>query len=395
MNILAFDLPNCNHQNLLALCESGHDVYRCVYGDQSYLISLGVQTLPELDYTEFQKYPQSEKVRVVRQVMGIANIDVIIVTDPQMGFLCEELKYDDVTYIGPSSYVMDMEVNKVQAMEFVASCGVTVPAIRGRFMSDNFDSHAWSKPLVIKPVRLWNPAIVSYQGQDDDLKAKLQSEYPHEIFIQEYVDTTWESSINYTIIGDEYLITAIKHDGNIELNYGVAERDWYTDVFMVDLPPESEQIVRQAGEKILSKLCGMFPGNHEGTLTGFVIDSDWYFGEWNVRRSMHNSIPSYMTGDAWLRAMQGDMQIYRQAWHNKRLIQVVAHTTSEYADTERYPIELHDTYPEIHPPAGLRADYVTCSGGVIISTESEHRSVMDKFISELESTTNFKANRPY
>lgn len=392
MNILAFDLPNCNHQNLVKLVESGHDVYRLAYGDQSYLTSLGIKTLPGFDYMEF--LAQCGKTDIIKQIISDHGIDIVIVTDPVMGFLSEELRYE-VTYIGPSTYVSNMETDKIQAMEFVKSCGVSVPEVLATYQSDQFDSLSWSKPIVIKPARRWSPAIICYEGQDSELRVALDQEYPHEIFLQEYVDTTWESSINYTIIGDEYLITAIKHDGNIERNYGVSSRDWYTDVYMVDLDPHREQIVRTAGEKILSKLSGLYPGNHEGTITGFVIESDWYFGEFNIRRSMHNSIPSYMTGDAWLTAMQGDMSTYRQAWSDKRLIQVVVHTTPEHSESERYPIELHDTYSEIHKPAGLKSDFTTCSGGVIISTESEHRSVMDKFISDLESTTNFKANRPY
>ncbi len=392
MNILAFDLPNCNHQNLLALCESGHGVYRCAHGDQSYLESLGVKTLPGLKYSDFIKMPN--KSDVVRRHIAQADIDVIIVTDPVMGFLSDELR-SEIPYIGPSTYASNLETDKTQAMAFVASCGVSVPDILGTFQSDTFDSSPWHKPLVIKPSRQWSPAQVCYQGQDAQLAQALRSEYPHEIFLQEYVDTTWETSINYTIIGDEYLITVIKHDGNIEHNYGVTPREWYTDVFMTDLDPDREQIVRTAGDKILQKLVKTLPGNHEGTITGFIINDDWYFGEFNIRRSMQNSIPTYLDGDAWLSAMLGDMDTYRQSWHNRKIIQVVAHTTSEYIQSERYPIELHDTYPEIHKPAGLLSDFRTSSGGVIISTESEHRDVMAKFISELESTTNFKANRPY
>ena len=392
MNILAFDLPNCNHQNLVKLCESGHTVYRCAYGEQSYLESLGIKTLPDWDYMEF--LGAHNKSEIIKNKIHEHQIDIVIVTDPVMGFLSDKLRYD-VTYIGPSTHVSNMETDKIQAMEFVASCGVSVPKVTGTYQSDNFDSRRLSKPLVVKPSRRWSPAIICHEGQDDLLAETLNKEYPHEIFTQEYIDTTLETSINYTIIGDEYLITVIKHDGNIEQNYGVLSRDWYTGVYMTDLSPEHEQIVRTAGEKILSELSKIYPGNHEGTITGFIIGSDWYFGEFNIRRSMHNSIPSFLSGDAWLSAMQGDMQTYSDAWHNVRLIQVVIHTTVEYAESERYPTELHDKYPEIHLPAGLKSDYTTSSGGVIIACEAEHRVVMDKFISELESNTRFIANRPY
>jgi carbamoylphosphate synthase large subunit len=337
---------------------------------------------------------KANKVHIVRDIINKHRIDIVIVTDPVMGFLSDELKYD-VAYIGPSTHVSNMETDKIQAMEFVASCGVSVPKLLGRYRSDEFDSYAWSKPLVIKPSRRWSPAIICYKGEDQGLREALAKEYPHEIFLQEYIDTTWETSINYTIIGSEYLITVIKHDGNIERNYGVQSRDWYTDVYMTDLEPVREQIVRTAGEKILSKLSKLYPGNHEGTITGFLIDDNWYFGEFNIRRSMHNSIPSFLSGDDWLRAMQGDMVSYSNVWNDVRLIQVVIHTTSEYAESERYPVELHDRYPEIHLPAGLKSDYTTSSGGVIIATQSEFRDQMDKFITELESSTRFTANRPY
>ena len=110
---------------------------------------------------------------------------------------------------------------------------------------------------------------------------------------------------------------------------------------------------------------------------------------------MQNSIPTYLSGDDWLSAMLSDMDIYRESWHNRKIIQVVAHTTEDYRASERYPIELHDAYPEIHKPVGLLSDFRTQSGGVIISTEAEHRTAMHKFLSELESVSNFTANRPY
>ena len=128
MNILAFDLPNCNHQNLIALCESGHTVYRCAHGDQSYLESLGVKTLQGLNYSDFIKMPN--KSDVVRRHIAQADIDVIVVTDPVMGFLSDELR-SEIPYIGPSTYASNLETDKMQAMAFVESCGVSVPDTLG------------------------------------------------------------------------------------------------------------------------------------------------------------------------------------------------------------------------------------------------------------------------
>lgn len=393
MNILAFDLPYCNHQNLISLVESGHTVYRCAHGDNSYINSLGVKSLPELAYIDFLNSP--DKPGLVKSVIHNYDIDAIVNSDPQEGWIWDEFS-DQITYIGPCSYVSSLEVNKFEALKFVERLGVKIPDILGIFNSREFDSTTWPKPLVIKPVSRYCSTMVCQAGQDDALQIALHKEYPHKIFVQEYIPDTIEISLNYTVINGEYLIYVLKQDGNLEANYGVHRRDyrdWHTDVFAVDLEPDIEQIVLPPAHRIVRELA-TYPGNHEGHISGFVTSEDeFYFGEFAMRRYVHNSMPTYLTGDAWLTCMQDDMDTYSKVWRDRRMIQTIVQTPNKL--TDHYPMHLHNTYPEIYPPVGLKDNFLTSMGGVIISTEEQHRHIMDAFVSDLENTTGFTANRPY
>lgn len=393
MNILAFDLPYCNHQNLVSLVDSGHTVYRCAHGDHSYLNRLGVKSLPELAYMDFLNSP--DKPGLVKRIIDNYDIDVIVNSDPQEGWLWDEFSAE-VTYIGPCSYVSSLEVNKFEGLKFVERCGVKVPEVLGRYNSRDFDSTTWNKPLVIKPVSRYCSTMVCQAGEDVALKIALHKEYPHEIFVQEYIPDTREISLNYTVINGGYLIYVIKQDGNLEPNYGVtrrAVRDWHTDVYAVDLDPEAEQIILTEAHKIVSELA-KYPGNHEGHMSGFLTsEGELYFGEFAMRRYVHNSMPTYISGDAWLACMQGDMETYSKVWRDRRIIQTVVQTLHKL--TDHYPMEFHDRYPEIYPPVGLQDNLLTSMGGVIISTEEQHRHIMDAFVHDLETSTRFTANRPY
>ena len=75
------------------------------------------------------------------------------------------------------------------------------------------------------------------------------------------------------------------------------------------------------------------------------------------------------------------------------MIQTIVQTPNKL--TDHYPMHLHNTYPEIYPPVGLKDNFLTSMGGVIISTEEQHRHIMDAFVRDLENTTGFTANRPY
>ena len=392
MNILAFDLPFCNHHNLVSVVNSGHTVYRCGYGDHSYIESLGVKTLPELEYNDFLY--SEDRHGLVAGVIDKYNIDLIINSDPREGWLWDNFGCD-MPYIGPCSYVSNLEVSRLEGKEFARNSGVKVPDSLGTFHSRDFDSTRWSKPLVVKPVSRYCSTIVCQPGQDAELKEALDLEYPHEIYVEEYLADTREITTNYTVIGGEYIIYVSNHDANCQYNYGPDRRDtrdWHTDVYSVGLDTESEAINQENAEKIVQKLSE-YPGNHEGHLTGYMTqDGEWYFGELGVRRYTHSPIPTLFTGDQWLDCMLGDMSTYRDVWCDKTLIQTIIQTSHP---EDRYPTELHDKYPEIYPPSGLKDDFSTATGAVMISTQTQHRSIMDRFIHDLETSTRFTANRPY
>lgn len=392
MNILAFDLPYCNHHNLVSLVKSGHTVYRCGYGEQSYIESLGVKRVPGFDYHDYLNH--SDKHGVVSNIISDLNIELIINSDPSEGWIWKDF-HSELPYIGPCSYVSSMEVRRMECKEFVQNCGVKVPEILGTFHSRDFDSTKFQKPLVVKPIQRYCSAIVCQPGQDDDLRLALEKEYPHEIYVEEYMANSREVSMNYTIIDGEYLTYVYHYDANCQYNYGPSRRevrDWHQDIYSEPLDPESEQINILNGEKIIAELA-KYPGNHEGHLSGYITpDGEWYFGELGVRRYSHNSVPNLMTGDQWLECMLGDMDTYKSVWQGTEIIQVIIQTS--YPE-DRYPIELHDTYPEIFPPGGLLDTFQTNMGGAIISSLEQNRSVMDRFIHELETSTRFTANRPY
>ncbi len=392
MNILAFDLPYSNHNNLVSLVNSGHTVYRCGYGEQSYLESLGVNRVPGFNYDDYLNHPH--QYGVVSNIISDLNIDIIVNSNPREGWIWKEF-HSDLPYIGPCNFVSNLEVSRMEGKEFAKNCGIKVPQTLGTFHSRDFDSTTWSKPLVVKPVTRYCSTIVCQPGQDPELKKALDSEYPHEIYVEEYLADTREITTNYTVIGGEYIIYVSNYDANCQYNYGPDRRetrDWHADVYSVGLDTESDLINHENVEKIVQKLSE-YPGNHEGHLTGYMTqDGEWYFGELGVRRYTHSPIPTLFTGDQWLDCMLGDMDTYRAVWSDKTIIQTIIQTSHPM---DRYPTELHDKYPEIYPPSGLKDDFSTATGAVMISTQTQHRSVMDAFIHDLETSTRFTANRPY
>ena len=391
MNILAFDMPNINHNNLVSVMKSGHTVYRCGYGDHSYLQSLGVKILPELDHHDFLNNP--DQAGVVQNVISDHNIDMIINSDPSLGWIWDVFS-SDLPYIGPCSFVSNLEVSRLEGKEFAQKSGVKVPDILGTYHSRDFDSTTWSKPLVIKPVKRYCSTIVCQPGQDKELREALEFEYPHQIYVEEYLANTREITTNYTIIDGEYIIYASKYDANCQFNYGPlgrTHREWHHNVFSVTPDSETLAINNINVEKIVSELA-KYPGNHEGHLTGYMTEHGaWYFGELGVRRP-HSGIPTLFTGDEWIECMLGDMDTYRAVWSDRPMIQTIIQTSHS---EDRYPIELHDRYPEIYLPSALKDDFSTVMGSVMISTQEQHRHIMDCFVHDLETSTRFTANRPY
>ena len=108
--------------------------------------------------------------------------------------------------------------------------------------------------------------------------------------------------------------------------------------------------------------------------------------EINVRPDIQNSVPY---GDHWLEAMTGNIDLITP----QQFIKVIPTLGDpSLVSTERYPMELHDLY-EVSPPSSLTSDYLTVSGSCMVV--SSNRSAMDAYVSELESTTNYRVNRPY
>ena len=389
MNIICFDLPNCNFNNLQSLHQAGHTIHTVTYGDTSYIELQGILTVPELGNVYELTLSDLPKIK---KVVTDLDIDVMIVTAPFLGFLHDHFS-SELTYIGPTHQASQLEVSKVYAKEFVRSAGVKVPDILEESVSTEFDSTLWPKPLIIKPSVTWAPAVIVDEGQDDLLSDHFNKAKPYDLFVEEYIHDKIETNVFFTMVNGEYVITHTQRICGEDRNKNVLPREWYFDTFIEPLSPEADVIVRQNAEKLLHKVATL-GGCYEGSLCGFLTSSrEWYFGELNARPDVHNSLPVLMSGDDWLRGITSDVNLIRSYWHNKVLIKAMPTLTDiSLIPTERYPIELHDKY-RVYPPSSLTSDYLTQSGGCVVV--SEHRSAMDAFVTELEAMTNFRVNRPY
>lgn len=389
MNIICFDLPNCNFNNLLSLHQAGHVIHTVTYGDTSYIESRGILTVPELDNV----YELTESdLPVIERTITDLNIDVMIVTAPFLGFLHTAFAHK-LTYIGPSQSASELEVSKIHAKEFVASTGVRVPDILERCLSTEFDSTLWPKPLIVKPSKTWNPAIIVNQGQDDILRKRISEQRCYELFVEEYIHDKIETNVFFTIVNYDFTITHTQRISGEDRNKNVIAREWYFDTFIEALTPEADAIVRFYAERLLTEVAKL-GGCYEGSLCGFLTTKgEWYFGEINVRPDIHNSLPVLMSGNDWLEGITHNIDIIKSYWHNRVLIKAMPTLSDvKLITTERYPIELHEKY-RVYPPSSLTSDYLTQSGGCVVV--SEYRIAMDAFVSELEATTNFRVNRPY
>ena len=389
MNIICFDLPNCNFNNLLSLHQAGHVIHTVTYGDTSYIESQGILTVPELG--NVYELTESDLPKINKVVTEL-DIDVMIVTAPFLGFLHNHFSHR-LTYIGPSHDASQLEVSKIYAKNFVKQSGVKVPEILEISNSTEFDSTLWPKPLIVKPSHTWNPAIIVNQGQDDILTNRINQQHPYELFVEEYIHDKIETNVFFTMVNSEFTITHTQRISGEDRNKNVIAREWYFDTYIEALTPEADAIVRHNAELLLTEVAKL-GGCYEGSLCGFLTSrGEWYFGEINVRPDVHNSLPVLMSGDDWLTGITSDINLIRSYWRDKVLIKAIPTLSDvKLIPTERYPIELHDKY-RVYPPSSLTADYHTQSGGCVVV--SEHRVAMDAFVAELEATTNFRVNRPY
>lgn len=389
MNIICFDLPNCNFNNLLSLHQAGHTIHTVTYGDTSYIQSRGINVVESLG--NVYKLTTTDLPRITQTCQDL-NIDIMIVTAPFLGFLHTEFS-QTLTYIGPTPEASELEVSKTYAKDFVSASGVRVPEILEISDSTEFDSTLWPKPLIVKPTITWSPAVIVNNGQDQLLNDHFDRSNPYELFVEEYIHDKIETNVFYTISQGKYTITHTQRICGEDRNKNVMPREWYFDTFIEALSPEADTIVRKNADMLLTEVAKL-GGSYEGSLCGFLTSGgDWYFGELNVRPDVHNSLPTLMSGDDWLRGMTSDISVIEAHWRDKQLIKAMP-TLSDVnlIPTERYPIELHDKY-RVYEPSSLTSDFLTQSGGCVVV--SEHRSAMDAFVTELEQITNFRVNRPY
>jgi biotin carboxylase len=383
MNVICFDLPNCNFNNLISLYQAGHTVYLVTQADTSYLAQKGITILTDLGSAYTIK---PENLPEIRTLVSELDIEVMIVTMPTLGFLHTEFA-DTLTYIGPSEQASRLETDRIFAKQIARDAKVKTPEELHRCSKSEFDSTLWPKPLIIKPTTLWQSAVIVHDGQDDLLSEYLDNTVEHEIYVEEFITDKIETNVFFVIVNNEFKITHTQQITGEDRNKTIGQdREWYYDTHIEPLYPETDIIVRSHADRLLSEIAKL-GGCYEGSLCGFLTHTgDWYLAEINVRPDIQNSVP---TMDNWLTAMTSNIDLIR----SQQFIKVIPTLTDpNLASTERYPMELHDKY-QVYPPTSLTSDYLTTSGSCMVV--STNRLAMDAYVSELESTTNFRVNRPY
>ena len=383
MNVICFDLPNCNFNNLISLHQAGHTVYLITQSDTSYIASQGITVLSNLGSADNIKRVDLPEIK---QLVARLDIDVMIVTLPTLGFLHTEFS-NTLTYIGPSEVASRLETDRLFAKQIAQTARVKTPEVLHQCSKSEFDSTLWPKPLIIKPTTQWQSAVIVHDGQDHLLSEYFSDTQEHDIYVEEYITNKIETNVFFVIINGEYKITHTQQITGEDRNKAIGQdREWYYDTHIEPLYPETDIIVRSHADRFLTEIAKL-GGSYEGSLCGFLTHTgDWYLAEVNVRPDIHNSIPS---SDNWLTAMTSDIDLIT----TQQLIKVIPTIKNpELIRTERYPMHLHDKY-RVSPPTSLTSDYLTLSGScMVVSTD---RPAMDAYVSELESISNFKVNRPY
>ena len=383
MNVICFDLPNCNFNNLISLHQAGHTVYLITQSDTSYIASKGIRVLSELGsaYTITQA-----NLPEIRKLVDDLEIDVMIVTMPTLGFLHTEFS-DSLTYIGPSAIASQLETHRLFVKDICNVAGVKTPDILHQGSKSEFDSTIWPKPLIVKPVSAWQSAVIVQHGQDDLLSDYFDNTSEHDIYVEEFIIDKIETNVFFVIVNGEFKITHTQQITGEDRNKTIGtDREWYYNTSISPLRPEADAMVRSQAELLLTEVAKL-GGCYEGSLCGFLTHSgEWYLAEINVRPDIQNSVPST---DNWLEAMTCDIDLITP----QQFIKVIPTLSDpELVRSERYPIELHERY-EVSAPSSLTSDYLTISGScMVVSTD---RPSMDGYVSELESSTNFRVNRPY
>lgn len=383
MNVICFDLPNCNFNNLISLHQAGHTVYLITQADTSYIASLGITVLSDIG----SAYNITrDNLPEITDLVTNLNIDIMIVTMPTLGFLHTAFA-DSLTYIGPSEQASRLESHRIFTKQIASFARVKTPEILHQCSKSEFDSTIWPKPLIIKPVNAWQSAVIVLEGQDDLLTEYFENTSEHYIYVEEYISDKIETNVFFVIVNGEFRITHTQQITGEDRNKTIGQdREWYYDTHIQPLTPEADHLVRGQAEMLLTKISEL-GGCYEGSLCGFLTpEGYWYLAEINVRPDIQNSVPS---GDHWLEAMTGNIDLITP----QQFIKVIPTLGDpSLVSTERYPMELHDLY-EVSPPSSLTSDYLTVSGSCMVV--SSNRSAMDAYVSELESTTNYRVNRPY
>ncbi len=383
MNVICFDLPNCNFNNLISLHQAGHTVYLITQSDTSLIAQKGIRVLSELGsaYTITQA-----NLPEIKKLVTDLKIDVMIVTMPTLGFLHTEFS-NSLTYIGPSALASQLETHRLFVKDICRVAGVKTPNILHQGSKSEFDSTIWPKPLIIKPVSEWQSAVIVEDGQDDLLTDYFDNTSEHDIYVEEFIIDKIETNVFFTIVRGDFRITHTQQITGEDRNKTIGQhREWYYDTSIRPLSSEADVIVRQQAELLLTEVAKL-GGSYEGSLCGFLTHSnEWYLAEINVRPDIQNSVPTQFN---WLEAMTSDIDLI----HTEQFIKVIPTLSDpELVSTERYPIELHERY-EVSAPSSLTSDYHTISGScMVVGTD---RSAMDGYVSELEASTNFRVNRPY
>ncbi len=383
MNVICFDLPNCNFNNLISLHQAGHTVYLITQSDTSYIAMKGIRVLSELG-SAYTITPAN--LHEIKKLVCDLQIDVMIVTMPTLGFLHTEFA-DSLTYIGPSAVASQLETHRLFVKDICRVAGVKTPDILHQGSKSEFDSTIWPKPLIIKPVSAWQSAVIVQDGQDDLLSEYFTECQEHDIYVEEFITNKIETNVFFAIVNGKYVITHTQEIVGEDRNKTIGtHREWYYDTSIRLLTTVADNVVRSQAERLLAEVAKL-GGCYEGSLCGFLTqDHEWYLAEINVRPDIQNSVPAQ---DNWLEAITHDIDLIR----SEQFIKVIPTLSDpELVSTERYPMELHERY-DVSAPSSLTSDYLTISGScMVVGTD---RSAMDAYVTELESISNFKVNRPY
>lgn len=323
-----------NFHNLISCIRDGHDVYVMSnpqrYQDNpfNYYSSLGITFVEE----------DLHRDSLIKEWVVEKGIDLVLNTNPRLGHLHKLFESAGVRYLGLTKKSCTIENYKFDVRKSIERLGVSVPNLLP----------FGTIPCVVKPKIIPQESDhVSICLTKEDVKHYVGDGYYYEEYIPNNIETNTlfiMSKGKWSILHTQEKIGEDKSKLSNKMTH------WINTISYKELSNSHTEITIKNSEKILDwcvSVCS--ESSYIGQITGLIgEDGKWYFCEINVRAGVTNSVPCFISGNDWLKSMDGNPDILMESFpKNIHKMTVIPRSPNSI-----YPFHLHEKY-DVSIPSGL------------------------------------------